>query len=51
MPASSAAYRAAVIPADLIKGAVLKVYRGSGHALPGTGCDRLHADVLEFIDS
>ena len=37
--------------ADLIKGAVLKACQGGGHALPGTGHDRLHADLPEFIDS
>ena len=37
--------------AELIAGAVLKVYEGSGHALPDTDRDRLHADLLEFIDS
>jgi non-heme chloroperoxidase len=37
--------------AELIGGAVLKVYAGSGHALPDTDRDRLHADLLEFINS
>ena len=37
--------------AELIAGAVLKVYEGSGHALPDTDRDRLHADLLAFIDS
>jgi non-heme chloroperoxidase len=37
--------------ADLITGAVLRVYEGSAHALPDTDRDRLHADLLEFIDS
>ena len=36
--------------ADLVDGAVLKVYEGSGHALPDTDRARLHADLLEFID-
>ena len=31
--------------------AVLKVYECSGHALPDTDRDRLHADLLEFINS
>ncbi|WP_214326006.1 alpha/beta fold hydrolase [Nonomuraea sediminis] len=35
--------------AALIDGAVLKVYEGSGHALPDTDRDRLHADLLAFI--
>ncbi|GAA1268399.1 non-heme chloroperoxidase [Planotetraspora silvatica] len=37
--------------AELIDGAVLKIYEGSGHALPDTDRDRLHADLLEFIDA
>ena len=37
--------------AELITGAVLEVYEGSAHALPDTDRDRLHADLLEFIDS
>jgi non-heme chloroperoxidase len=37
--------------AALIDGAVLKVYEGSSHALPDTDRERLHADLLEFIDS
>jgi non-heme chloroperoxidase len=30
---------------------VLKVYEGSSHALPDTDRDRLHEDLLQFIDS
>ncbi len=37
--------------AEMIPGAELKVYAGSGHALPDTDRDRLHADLLAFIDS
>jgi non-heme chloroperoxidase len=37
--------------AELIDGAVLKVYEGSPHALPDTDRDRLHADLLAFIDN
>ena len=37
--------------AELIRGAELKVYEGSPHALPDTDRDRLHADLLEFINS
>ncbi|CAN5763114.1 alpha/beta hydrolase [soil metagenome] len=37
--------------AEAISGAVLKVYEGRGHGLPDTDRDRLHADLLEFIDS
>ena len=36
--------------AELIDGATLLVYEGSGHALPDTDRDRLHADLLAFID-
>jgi non-heme chloroperoxidase len=35
----------------MVAGAELKVYEGSGHALPDTARDRLHADLLAFIDS
>ena len=37
--------------AEMVDDAVLKVYQGSGHALPDTDRDRLHADLLEFIDA
>ncbi len=37
--------------AELIPGAQLLVYEGSGHALPDTDRDRLHADLLAFIRS
>ncbi|WP_396913251.1 alpha/beta fold hydrolase [Mycolicibacterium sp.] len=35
---------------DLIKNAELKVYEGAGHGLPDTDRDRLHADLLDFIN-
>ena len=35
--------------AEMVDGAVLKVYPGSGHGLPDTDRDRLHTDLLEFI--
>jgi non-heme chloroperoxidase len=35
---------------ELIAGAELLVYEGSSHALPDTDRDRLHADLLAFID-
>ena len=35
----------------LVGGAVLKVYKGSGHGLPDTDRDRLHSDLLQFIDA
>ena len=34
-----------------ITGAELKVYEGSGHGLADTDRDRLHADLLDFINS
>ena len=37
--------------AELIPGAVLTVYDGRPHGLPDTDRDRLHQDLLEFIDS
>lgn len=37
--------------AQLVDGATLIVYEGSGHALPDTDRDRLHADLLTFIDA
>jgi non-heme chloroperoxidase len=35
--------------AELVDGAVLKVYEGHAHALPDTARGRLDADILEFI--
>jgi non-heme chloroperoxidase len=37
--------------AALVDGATLTVYEGSSHALPDTDRDRLHADLLAFIDA
>ncbi|PXA68275.1 alpha/beta fold hydrolase [Cryobacterium arcticum] len=37
--------------ADLITGARLTVYPGGAHGLPDTDRERLHADLLAFIDS
>jgi len=37
--------------AEMVDGAVLKVYPGSGHGLPDTDRDRLHTDLLESIQS
>jgi non-heme chloroperoxidase len=36
--------------AEMVEGAELKVYEGSGHALPDTDHNRLHADLLSFIN-
>ena len=37
--------------AELIAGATLKVYEGRPHGLPDTDRDRLHTDLLEFIEA
>lgn len=37
--------------AEIVSDAELKIYEGSGHALPDTDRDRLHADLLAFINS
>ncbi len=37
--------------ADLVTGATLIVYDGGAHGLPDTDRERLHADLLDFIDS
>jgi non-heme chloroperoxidase len=37
--------------AELVDGATLLVYEGGAHGLPDTERDRLHADLLDFIDS
>ncbi|HEX5857909.1 MAG TPA: alpha/beta hydrolase [Microbacterium sp.] len=36
---------------DVIAGATLTVYEGGAHGLPDTDRDRLHADLLAFIQS
>lgn len=36
--------------ASLISGAELLVYRGCGHGLPDTDRDRLHTDILTFLN-
>jgi non-heme chloroperoxidase len=37
--------------AAFVTGAVLKVYEGGAHLLPDTDRDRLHADLLDFINA
>jgi non-heme chloroperoxidase len=37
--------------AQLVDGAVLEVYEGRPHGLPDTDRDRLHADLLNFINA
>lgn len=39
------------LTADLVRDAKLLVYEGGAHGLPDTDRDRLHADMLAFIDS
>jgi non-heme chloroperoxidase len=39
------------LSAGMVSGAELKVYAGSPHGLPDTDRNRLHADLLAFIDS
>ena len=36
--------------AEMVSSAELRIYERSGHALPDTDRDRLHADLLAFID-
>jgi len=38
------------LQAELIQGAVLKVYKGAPHGLPTTHKDMLNADLLAFIE-
>lgn len=37
--------------AEMVQGAVLKIYEGGAHGLPDTDRDRLHADLLNFINA
>jgi non-heme chloroperoxidase len=37
--------------AGLVHGAVLTVYADGAHGLPDTARDRLHTDLLDFINS
>jgi non-heme chloroperoxidase len=37
--------------AAMVDGATLTVYEGSSHALPDTDRERLHADLLAFVDA
>ena len=38
------------LQAELIQGAVLKVYKGAPHGLPTTHKDMLNTDLLAFIE-
>ena len=40
-----------LLSAKLIKGAVLKTYKGFPHGMPTTQADTINADLLEFIKS
>lgn len=39
------------LSAQLVDGAQLTVYEGGAHGLPDTARDRLHADILAFVES
>ncbi len=40
---------AALLSSKIVKGAVLKVYKGAPHGMPSTLKDRINADLLEFF--
>jgi non-heme chloroperoxidase len=46
VPIGASAYRSA----ELVRGAVLKVYPGAPHGLPTTHKDQLNADLLAFLE-
>jgi non-heme chloroperoxidase len=37
------------LSAKLVKGAILKTYKGFPHGMPTTNSDQINADLLEFI--
>ena len=39
----------APLTAKLVKGAILKTYKGFPHGMPTTNADQINADLLEFI--
>lgn len=39
------------LSAKLVKGAILKTYKGFPHGMPTTNADQINADLLEFIQS
>jgi non-heme chloroperoxidase len=39
------------LSAKLVKGAILKTYKGFPHGMPTTNADRINSDLLEFIKS
>jgi non-heme chloroperoxidase len=40
---------AGVLSAKLVKGAILKIYKGFPHGMPTTNADTINADLLAFI--
>jgi non-heme chloroperoxidase len=40
---------AGVLSAKLVKGAILKIYKGFPHGMPTTNAEQINADLLEFI--
>jgi non-heme chloroperoxidase len=41
----------APLSAKLVKGAVLKTYKGFPHGMPTTNANQINGDLLEFIKS
>lgn len=41
----------ALLSSKIVKGAVLKVYKGAPHGMPSTLKDQINADLLEFFKS
>ena len=39
------------LSAKLVKGAILKTYKGFPHGMPTTNADQINADLLDFINS
>jgi non-heme chloroperoxidase len=40
---------AGVLSAKLVKGAILKIYKGFPHGMPTTNADQINADLLAFF--
>ena len=40
-----------MLSSKIVKGAVLKVYKGAPHGMPSTLKDQINADLLAFIRS
>jgi non-heme chloroperoxidase len=41
----------APLSAKLVKGAVLKTYKGFPHGMPTTNANQINGDLLEFVKS